>query len=93
MVKAETFTAENPEEAQAIVAQRLNFSDRYMKYAWPKSKFEVSLPQALIIVMEDEARWMIKNGLTTSTRVPNFINYIDFDGVQAVKPGAITIVR
>jgi ABC-type nitrate/sulfonate/bicarbonate transport system substrate-binding protein len=93
IVKAEAFAKEHPEEAKAIVAQRLNFSDAYIDYAWPKSKFEVLLPQALIIVMEDEARWMIKNGLTTANRVPNFINYIYFDGVQAVKPGAITIVR
>jgi ABC-type nitrate/sulfonate/bicarbonate transport system substrate-binding protein len=93
MVKAEKFAAEHPEEAQAIVAQRLNFSDRYMKYAWPKSKFEVSLPQALVIVMEDEARWMIKNGLSAADRVPNYIYSINFDGIQAAKPGSITIVR
>jgi ABC-type nitrate/sulfonate/bicarbonate transport system substrate-binding protein len=93
MVKAEAFVAEHTEEAQAIVAQRLNVSDAYIKYAWPRSKFEVSLPQALIIIMEDEARWMIKNSLTNATRVPNFINYIYFGGVQSAKPGAITIVR
>jgi len=93
MVRAETFAAEHPEEAQAIVAQRLNVSDAYIKYAWPKSKFEVSLPQALIIVMEDEARWMIRNGITTQTRVPNYMNYIYFDGIQKAKPAAVTIIR
>ncbi|TSA54154.1 MAG: hypothetical protein D4R38_02765 [Dehalococcoidia bacterium] len=93
MVKAEAFAAEHPEEAQAIVAQRLNISDAYIKYTWTRSKFEVSLPRALVIVMEDEARWMIKNGLTTATKVPNYINYIYFDGIQAAKPGAVTIIR
>jgi ABC-type nitrate/sulfonate/bicarbonate transport system substrate-binding protein len=93
MVRAETFVAEHTEEAQAIVAQRLNVSDDYIKYAWPRSKFEVSLPQALIIVMEDEARWMIRNGLTTATKVPNYINHINFDGIQAVKAGAVTVIR
>jgi sulfonate transport system substrate-binding protein len=93
MVQAEAFAAEHPEEAQTIVAQRLNVSDTYIKYAWPKSKFEVSLPQALIIVMEDEARWMIRNGITTQTRVPNYMNYIYFDGIQTAKPAAVTIIR
>jgi ABC-type nitrate/sulfonate/bicarbonate transport system substrate-binding protein len=93
MVQAEAFAAEHPEEAQTIVAQRLNVSDTYIKYAWPKSKFEVSLPQALIIVMEDEARWMIRNGITTQTSVPNYMNYIYFDGIQAAKPAAVTIIR
>ena len=93
MIRAEAFAAEHPEEAQAIVAQRLNVSDAYIKYTWPKSKLEVSLPQALLIVMEDEARWMIKNGLTAVNKVPNYINYIYFDGIQAVKPGAVTIIR
>jgi hypothetical protein len=43
--------------------------------------------------MEDEARWMIKSGLTTEKQVPDFLNFIYVDGLKAVKPEAANIVR
>ena len=39
--------------------------------------------------MEDEARWMIKNNLTTEKQVPDFMNYIYADGLKAIKPEAV----
>jgi hypothetical protein len=43
--------------------------------------------------MEDEARWMIKNKLTSEKKVPDFINYIYVDRLKAVKPEAVNIIR
>ena len=43
--------------------------------------------------MEDEARWMITNNLTTEKQVPNFLDYIYEDGLKAVKPEAVNIIR
>jgi NitT/TauT family transport system substrate-binding protein len=43
--------------------------------------------------MEDEARWMIKNNLTTEKTVPDFLKYIYIDGLKAVKPEAVNIIR
>jgi NitT/TauT family transport system substrate-binding protein len=43
--------------------------------------------------MEDEARWMIKNKLTTEKQVPDFLSYIYEDGLKAIKPEAVKIIR
>jgi NitT/TauT family transport system substrate-binding protein len=43
--------------------------------------------------MEDEARWMISNNLTQEKQVPDFLNYIYEDGLKAVKPEAVKIIR
>ena len=43
--------------------------------------------------MEDEARWTITNNLTTEKQVPNFSNYIYEDGLRAVKPDAVNIIK
>jgi len=42
--------------------------------------------------MEDEARWMMHNGLVTADRAPNFLDFIYTDALKAVKPGAVNIV-
>jgi NitT/TauT family transport system substrate-binding protein len=43
--------------------------------------------------MEDEARWMIENKLTAETEVPDFLDYIYVDGLEAVRPYAVHIIR
>jgi NitT/TauT family transport system substrate-binding protein len=43
--------------------------------------------------MEEEARWMIRNNLTGEKQVPNFLDYIYEDGLKAVRPAAVNIVR
>jgi len=42
---------------------------------------------------EDEAQWMIKNNLTTEKCITDFVNYIYVDGLKAVKPEAVSIIR
>jgi NitT/TauT family transport system substrate-binding protein len=60
---------------------------------WHENNFSLSLDQSLIVAMEDDARWMIKNKLTTEKQIPDFVNYIYVDGLKAVKPEAVKIIR
>ena len=36
---------------------------------------------------------MIKNNLTTEKKVPDFLDYIHEDGLKAIKPEAVNIIR
>jgi NitT/TauT family transport system substrate-binding protein len=64
-----------------------------MDTVWQQNQFTLSLDQSLVLAMEDEARWMIKNNLTTERQVPNFLDYIHEDGLKAVKPELVNIIR
>ncbi len=65
LAEAEEYVITHPTEAKAIVQKRLNLSAEYMDTVWQQNQFTLSLDQSLILAMEDEARWMIKNNLTT----------------------------
>jgi NitT/TauT family transport system substrate-binding protein len=93
LVDAESFTQQNPEEAQQIVATRLRMDPTYIRAVWPKYHLIVSLDQSLITAMEDEARFAIQNNLTNKREVPNYRGNIYRDGLDAVKPQAVTIIR
>jgi NitT/TauT family transport system substrate-binding protein len=60
---------------------------------WDSHTFGVSLDQALLLALEDESQWAIKSGLTNAKKVPNYLDFIHLDGLQAVKPEAVRIVR
>ena len=93
LVKAETFVNKNPVETQNIISQRANLEKNYLKTVWQKNNFILSMPQGVIIAMENEARWRIDNGLTDETEVPNYLDYIYLDALEEVKPEAIGIIR
>jgi NitT/TauT family transport system substrate-binding protein len=93
LAQAEDYLIRHPEEAKAILQKRLNLDAAYVKIAWSQNQFSLSLDQALIATMEDEARWMIANGLTSEKKVPDFMNYIYEDGLKAITPEAVNIIR
>lgn len=88
---AERYVNGNPDKAKAAMQNRLDFDDDYMAAVWSEYQFALSLDQSLILAMEDEARWMIGNNLTTGKTVPNFLDYINADGLKSLKPGAVKI--
>jgi NitT/TauT family transport system substrate-binding protein len=53
----------------------------------------ISIVVLVGIIGEDEARWMIKNELTTEKKIPDFVNYIYADGLKTVKPEAVNIIH
>ncbi|RPI84115.1 MAG: hypothetical protein EHM41_14205 [Chloroflexi bacterium] len=93
LLQAEEYAIRNPAEAKAIVQESLGLDSAYMETVWSQNQFSLSLDQSLILAMEDEARWMIANGLTTETELPDFLDYIYLDGMEAVKPDAVSIIR
>lgn len=93
LVQAEEFVETNNEAAQQLIAELFDLETAYVQYVWPKHHFVLSLPQALIMAMEDEARWRIENNLTDKTAVPNYLDFIYWDALEAVKPEAVTVIR
>ncbi len=88
-----TFIKNNKEKSQAIVAGSLNLDEKNVSAIWDDYVFEIFLDQSLLLSWEDIARWAIKNRFTGKTKVPNYLNFIYLDGLEAVKPEAITIIR
>jgi NitT/TauT family transport system substrate-binding protein len=93
LVQAEEYLVNHPSEAMAIVQKRLNYTDAQIASAWLQHRLAVTLDFSLITAMNDEARWMMDNNLTTEKTVPDFKDYIYLDGLRAVKPEAVSITK
>jgi len=93
LVKAEEFVTGNTVEAQSIVADLTGIDLPVVRAFWVNAKFTVSLDQSLILALEDESSWAIKNGLTEARKAHNFLDHIYIEGLKSVKPGAVRILR
>ena len=91
--QAEGFIENNKDETIAITSERLGVKKDFISSIWNDYQFELFLDQIIIIGLENEARWAIRNKLTDKTKVPNYLNYIYFDALEKVKPETVTIVH
>lgn len=73
--QAEDYLQSNPAGVENLLMNQLNYTRDYVESVWPAHKFTLSLDQSLVLIMEDEARWLIANDLTNATGVPDFQNY------------------
>lgn len=93
LMKAEAFVIEHDEEARRLVADFIRLDKATLDELWPIFTLRVGLHQALLVDFEAQSRWMLKNKLTKRTSMPNYLDYINSDGLQAVKPEAVGMVR
>jgi ABC-type nitrate/sulfonate/bicarbonate transport system substrate-binding protein len=93
LIRAEDLARQQPDRAIEIVAHRLEAPEAEIAGAWPKVALQVSLDQELILSLENIARWAIKNELTETTDVPNYLDYIYLGALETVDPEAVTIIH
>lgn len=78
--------------AKSIVRAKLKYEAAHIELLWLLYNFSISFDQSLIVAREDEARWLINNNLTVEKQVPDLLDYIYVDGLQAVKPNAVNVI-
>lgn len=91
--KAITFMNKNENQSQDIVIKRLEQDKAFITAIWDDFDWQLSLRQSILLTLEDEARWAIKNNLTDAKVMPNYLQFIYTDALEAVKPEAVTIFR
>jgi sulfonate transport system substrate-binding protein len=93
LIRAETFVKVNPEESKRIVAEFNRMDNSFTQKVWNLYNLRLTIDQSLIVSLEDQTRWAMKNRLTTLKAMPNYLDFIYVDGLRAVKPEAVRIIR
>ena len=82
----------NPRKPRTIIARWLQVPLADLQAGKFPIRYELFLDQALLLAMEDEARWMIDNKLTEQTRLPDFLDYIYVEPLAKVDPKAVRLI-
>jgi len=91
LAQAADYLKQQPEAGRAIIAQRLKESIPDLQPDKFSINLEPFLDQGLLLVMEDQARWMIQNRLTEQTKVPNYLDYLHAETLLKVDPKAVRL--
>jgi NitT/TauT family transport system substrate-binding protein len=82
ILRANRFIVERPEEARALTSKHLGEGSGRIEKEWDDYRFTAALDQSLLLNLEDQARWMIGEGAGESRRPPNFMKFIDMEGLK-----------
>jgi ABC-type nitrate/sulfonate/bicarbonate transport system substrate-binding protein len=93
LIKAENFVMKNPNDAQAIMAASTKTDSDLVREVWNAFNYRVALDQILLIALEDETRWAMKNKLTDQTVMPNYMSFIHLDSLREIKPEVVRMHR
>ena len=77
----------------ALLAGAIRMSAADLKVLWPQYRFNVMLDQSLLLALEDELRWAIRNTLVDGVDMPNYLNHVSLDALKAVSPAAVTVIH
>ena len=93
LIRADQFCKDSPEEARNLLTDAFKISAADLKELWPAYRFDVALEQGLLLALEDESQWAIKNRLTGSQDAPNYWNLLYLDALEAVAPAKVTVIH
>ena len=90
--QAEKFLKNQPAESITIIAQWTGLDPASVQAALTRNRCALSFDQSLLIALEDEARWMIRNKLTGQSMVPNYLEYMKVEALSKVNPQAVRLI-
>lgn len=96
LLEAERFARGHPAAAQRAIARQLDVAPAQIAALWPHMELRVKLDQALLLLLEEEARWALAADLvpqpSDAAALPNFLAWIDAAPLAAERPAAVTLV-
>ena len=93
LLEAEAFLARQPAEADRLVGRALDRSPAQVAEQRKNLGLRVSLNEDLLTLMEDEARWIVSQGLAETADLPNCFALVHFEPLELLKPEAVGIIH
>ncbi len=90
---ATEFMRRHKEESMDIVAKRLKLKRDLVALVWQDFNFRLMIDQTILMGLENEARWAVKNGLTEKKIIPNYLHFIYSETLSEIDPEMVTIIR
>jgi ABC-type nitrate/sulfonate/bicarbonate transport system substrate-binding protein len=83
----------DPLAARKAVGALVKVDDAIMAKLFEPEDYVLSLDQAMLLALDDQTRWAMKQGLVKNGPVPNYLNAMKFKSLEAVLPNAVKIAH
>lgn len=91
--QSEEYILWHPSEAKKVAQTRMEFSADQVEALWQRNEYSLSLDMGLVAAMEDEARWLIGNGMAKASMVPDFVDSLYIAGMRKAAPEGLSVIH
>lgn len=93
LAQAEDFINQRPEEAQVVAQADQKISAAEFKHLLELFQYQLTLDHALLMGLEEAARWTLRQSGDGQGAVPNFLNLITAEPLQSVNPDGVKLEK
>lgn len=90
---AEKFRRQFPDRSREIIMGSQKLSRDEYDAVWSRYDDRLALDSAMLLTLEENARWVLQKGLVAGQRIPNYLNFIDATYLRKVAPEAVRLKR
>lgn len=90
---AEKWIGNHTEEATQLLSELFQVDRSYLDATWEPQRVRIFFPQALLVAMNGEKRWLVRRRLVDSDISPNLSEFLSLDPMEKVKPHAVTVIK
>jgi len=92
-ILAEDYVKKNPDQALKTTVDYFKMDLQSAKKLWKPNLCHVALDQSLIKDLENVARWQVDSGMRNTSKIPNYLDFIQFNILEGIDAKRITIVH
>ncbi len=93
LLDAEAYVSSRLGEASIIVASNLNAPEAEIRKILPGLNLRVSMEQELLLLLEEQARWAIKQSLIEEQEVPDYLGVFHPESLMKLRRDKVTLFR
>ncbi len=93
MEDGNAFIRNQPGDARRIIGRNIGIDPGLLATAFQPSDYQLTLDQSLLLTLDDQTRWAIKEGIVAPAPVPNYLDMVRTKPLQQVRPNAIRIIN
>lgn len=90
---AEKWIGNHTEEAFQILSETFQVDRSYLEATWEPQRTKIFFPQALLVAMNGEKRWLVRKRLVSANTSPNLKEFLSPGPMKKVKPHAVTVIK
>ncbi len=83
----------NPEQARATLSPLIGLAPELLKPSFDAADFTLVLDQSLLLALSAQMRWATAKGLVKAGPLPDYIDFVRSEPLNAVAPDAMRIIR
>jgi NitT/TauT family transport system substrate-binding protein len=82
-----------PEQARKVVGPMIGMDDAILAQLFDPEDYAVSLDQAMLLALDDQTRWAMKEHLVKMRPMPNYLGAMRYHYLESLLPEAVTLVH